>query len=306
VDWIDGGRRYHLDGSVTDRPVRYSAIFDAAKNSPSGEYAVIYTRLGTKGLILRNGHPVREINRSYYQSDAYEYPVALLRLNDGREVIVHCPDEYNRLEIDDLESGRRLTPGSDRAPSDFFHSRLDTSPDGNFLISAGWLWHPVDDVRAYDLAAALANPKTMDAKGLAITAWAEESSAVFLSDGRLAVALKGIEDTGQNGEITEGDRAELRLFDLRTGEPPRRLALEDRPGTLVAVAPGHLLALFEFPRLIDLATGTVVKQWPHIRTGEQTSSILVRTEAPPPIAFDRTGQRLAVADKDGISVLVFS
>jgi hypothetical protein len=32
--------------------------------------------------------------------------------------------------------------GRDRDPGDFFHSRLAASPDGSFLLSTGWVWHP--------------------------------------------------------------------------------------------------------------------------------------------------------------------
>jgi hypothetical protein len=53
--------------------------------SPSGEFAVIYTRLGTKGLVLHRGKIIREINRSFYHADVYEYPIGLAALKNGRE-----------------------------------------------------------------------------------------------------------------------------------------------------------------------------------------------------------------------------
>jgi hypothetical protein len=90
IDWAAGGQRFLLSGEAVPRHVNYAFPFDAAVSSPSGEYAVIYTRLGTKGLVLRRGEIVREINRSFYCADAYEYPVALLRIADGREVLAHC------------------------------------------------------------------------------------------------------------------------------------------------------------------------------------------------------------------------
>src|SRR5438093_13759071 len=87
VDWAGGGHQIGLDGEVYEEPVNYAYTFDAAIVSPSGRYAVIYTRLGTKGLLLDNGKIVREFNRSFYHANAYEYPVALFQLPDGREVI---------------------------------------------------------------------------------------------------------------------------------------------------------------------------------------------------------------------------
>ena len=61
----DGSVMYHTD-SPTGRIDAYR--FDAACVSPSGGYAVIYERLGTKGLLLRDGVIVREIDRSFYHA----------------------------------------------------------------------------------------------------------------------------------------------------------------------------------------------------------------------------------------------
>jgi hypothetical protein len=37
------------------------------------------------------------------------------------------------------------------AAVDFFHSRLAVSPDGRFLLSAGWVWHPLSLAEIYEL-----------------------------------------------------------------------------------------------------------------------------------------------------------
>jgi hypothetical protein len=74
VDWVGGGRAFAADG--TERPARviYGYRFDAATASPDGRFAVIYERLGTKGLLLHDGRIVRELDRSFYHAAAYEYP----------------------------------------------------------------------------------------------------------------------------------------------------------------------------------------------------------------------------------------
>jgi hypothetical protein len=255
--------------------------------------------------VLRDGRLVREINRSYYHADAYEYPLTLLRLRSGREVLAHCPNEYCRLEIEDLVTGEPLTRSESRKPADFFHSRLVASPDGRYLASAGWLWHPMDAVSTYDVDAALADPTHLDGKGIGIGPWAEESSATFTSDGRLLVALYGVED--EEGHLKAGARTELVTFDLNRPHKPSLTRIDGRLGTMMAVGLRHILALYEHPRLIDLTTGEVVCSWPHIESGLQTSSILQGTPAdPPPIAMDRQGNRCAIADAAGITVLRFS
>ena len=76
VDWAAGGITFHLDGKIEPRPVYYAHPFNSAVTSPCGTYAVIYERLGTKGVLLKRGKVLRELNRSYYHASAYEYPVA--------------------------------------------------------------------------------------------------------------------------------------------------------------------------------------------------------------------------------------
>ena len=137
IDWVSGGDRYELGGAVIDAYIRYAYPFDAAIVSPSGEYAVLYTRTQTKGVLLRNGEEiVRQINRDYYQANVYEYPVSFARLRDGREVLIQCPEHYNVLVVEDVVTGEDLTARDYKDAADIFHSRLSVSPSGKWLIRA--------------------------------------------------------------------------------------------------------------------------------------------------------------------------
>lgn len=166
-----GGSIHTLDGSTSHVDRRYAYAFDAVATLPGSDLSVIYTRLRTKGRVIRDCEEIREIDRSDYQAEAYEYPVALGRLPTGREVLVHCPEAYNRLEVEDLATGERLTAGAQRQPCDFFHSRLQVSPDGRWLLSAGWVWHPLDRIEVFDLAKAMTDPGHLDGNGMGIDAW---------------------------------------------------------------------------------------------------------------------------------------
>jgi hypothetical protein len=109
---------------------------------------------------------VRELNRSYYQAAKYRYPVALFTMQDGRTGLVHCPFEYNRLDVEDALTRRLLTVGESPERADIFHSRLMVSPSGRYLLSAGWVRHPVDVVVVYDLHhQALADRSVLDSYG---------------------------------------------------------------------------------------------------------------------------------------------
>src|SRR5262249_14918529 len=192
VDWVGGGRAFALDGTERSTSVYYAYRFDAATASPDGRFAVIYERLGTKGLLLQNCKLLRELNRSYYNADAYEYPVTLFHGPGGRLLLAHCPEDYCRIDLEDAETGRVLTASAERTPDDFFHSRLAASPHGKRLLSAGWVWHPWSAVVCFDITRALADSNHLDridplpySQKVCL---AEQSSACWLDDDRIAVA----------------------------------------------------------------------------------------------------------------------
>ncbi len=215
VDWAAGNRRIALDGQVTSCSVIYAYRFDAACASPSGRYVVLYERLGTKGLVLDQGRLIREINRSYYFANAFEYPVTIAALDNGQEVLIHCPDEYNQLEIDDLVTGQRLTASAARKSSDFFHSRLAVC--GRFLMSAGWLWHPLEYVYVYDWHAALSDPRLLDEARELTPIAVEMEAAAFIDDQHLVVAT-----TAESFADEEGKE-----FSLPNMQAPNSLGIWD-------------------------------------------------------------------------------
>jgi hypothetical protein len=307
IDWVAGGRRYGPDGKVSDPSVTYAYAFDAAATLQDSNYVVLYTKCATKGLVLREGKVVREIDRSFYLANAYEYPIVPFRLGSGREVIAHCPADYCRLDIEDLASGEILTASNERSPADFFHSRLAVSPNGRWLFSAGWHWHPFDAIYVYDIAAALADPIHLDGVGLGIApdAWADECNACFMPNNQLVVAVNGMETNNADMEVADGLPAEIQTYDLERREKLPSVQTLERFGASMPVGNHHLLALYGHPRLIDLQQGSVVQRWPHIKSGMQPGSLLVGCEPSPPFAFDSIGMRCAVADEAGISVLQF-
>ncbi|WNG33682.1 hypothetical protein F0U61_08595 [Archangium violaceum] len=306
VDWVSGGRSYALDGRVTESHVAYSYRFDSAVMSQDGRYAVLYEKLGTKGLLLREGKVLRELNRSFYHADAYEYPVALVTLPSGRTLLAHCPDEYCCLELEDAETGELLTRRDSNSP-DIFHSRLQFSRDGRYLLSAGWLWHPVDVAHVYDVALALEQPQSLDEpKNIELgESFIEVHAAAFGERDTLVLECSGLDGEGT-------PFADERLQDsvcLAVYSPAERRFLsiapvEQFPGTLLVVG-GYAVGFNEHPKLFELATGRVVEQWPELNTGRQGSSIIRHLPPLPPLALDPAGRRFAVATDKSIEVVRF-
>jgi len=182
VDWANGGSLYGLDGQRSQMAFHsFSGSFDRAISSPDGAYAFIYQNLGTKGLLLKKGEPLREITRSYYHADDYEYPAAFATVA-GVTYLIHCPIEYNQLDFEDVETGELVTNIAGRESCDYFHSRLEVSPNGTFLLSKGWFWHPWDMAVAFDLAACLANPLLLDNATLRPSIGTEVCTASFITD----------------------------------------------------------------------------------------------------------------------------
>ena len=298
VDWVGGGRVLHLDRTITDPSVRYSYCFDSAVMSPCGDFAVIYERRGTKGLVLQQGRILREINRSCYHADVYEYPIAIFNTSEGRAVLVHCPEEYCRLEMEDIQTSERLTGATDRSPSDFFHSRLRVSPDGASLLSAGWIWHPWNDVTVFNIEAALRNPATLD-RSLPIPKVNNEIvAAEFISSSRILIAT-----SGESLDDEELAKPLLAVLDISSGQVRSSVQIDEPAGALMAIDDEFAVGFYGSPKLFSLKTGEVLHRWDEISSGNQTSSIILDDEHIPPIAIDRTHRRFAVAGPQSVAIV---
>lgn len=315
IDWVGGGHGFTLAGAERRANVSYGYRFDAATASPDGRFAVIFERLGTKGLLLRDGQVLRELDRSYYHADAYEFPVALFNAPDGRLLLAHCPGNYCGLELEEAETGRPLTVATERKPVDFFHSQLRASPGGRRLLSAGWLWHPLSLVACYDVAQALADPRHLDDRhGLASAfnpGLVEESSACWLDDDRLAVAASAEPEQDSIEEDREPrlHPCGLAVYDVASRTCLGAFKMEESPGTILPLGRGHVLSLYRHPKLIELSTGKVLHVWPELASGRQDGSIMLglgEDAMPPAMAFDRSGGRFAIANGETITVLTFN
>ena len=306
-DVAAGWRHFRLDGSAPSvRFTPYGPGFDAVVASPDGELVALVESTGTKALLLRpDGRVVREVNRSYYHADAYRYPLALFTLPDGRTGLAHCPEEYNRLEIEDALTGAPLTNAEGRKPVDLFHSRLAVSTGGRHLLSAGWVWHPWSCVAVYDVGAALDDAAVLDSWGdvwdLRGIVQAEVSGACFVDDDVVVSTSPEENDPDDADDLGPNMLARRSTADRRF---VWRRQLDHSPGDLLPMA-GGVLSLNGYPRLYDAATGDLVHAWPDLATGEADSSIVWGRafSGPARIAIDEPNHRFAVTDGERITVV---
>lgn len=311
VDWAGGGARYGLDGSTRRSSVNYAYRFDTAVTSNDGRFSVIYERTGTKGLVLREGEILREINRSFYQAHVYEYPICIWTRVDGRTLMAHCPEGYSQIDINDVETGERLTESSERKFVDFFHSRLQVNPGGTRLLSAGWVWHPIDCVQFLDIPRKRQDTGSLD-KGWEASinkfhmGFIEECAACWQTDDRLIVAA-GREEEPPEDDENHGDALCLHpngvvVYDIPNNTCVHSIQLPQPAGTVMPVGEDSVVAFYEHPRLISLVDGEILQEWPNIPSGKQLSSI-IRDYRPPPMALDPANRRFAVVQDDKIHVV---
>ncbi|MER5760674.1 hypothetical protein [Streptomyces sp. NPDC002082] len=309
VDPLGGFRRWGPDGQEHDfRPV-LSYRFDRAVRSPSGRWTVVYEERGTKALLLDGAEIVRELDRSFYHAEEYDYPVTLGALPDGREVLVHCPEQYNNPVVEDTATGERLTPAA-RYPQDIFHSRLAVSPDGRRLLSAGWEWYPFGAVQVFDLAAAVAGVAELDGWGRVSRPQGldgEVVAACWLDGDRVAV-VSGEEVLGD--ERREDDEEPVALGPREIGvwsaDGERwlcRSPLGFTAGTLLACGGDRVVSLCGHPRLVDARTGAVLAEWPEVPVSRREGSYGVPHVPTPVAALHPGGVHLAVAVEKGIAIL---
>jgi hypothetical protein len=302
-DWVGGGQRFELDGRTIPRRVYYAFRFDAAVVSPSGQYVVIYERLGTKGLLLCNGSIIREINRSYYHATAYEYPICFAMLQDGREVLIHCPEDYCRIDIEEAATGTRLTSSIERKPADVFHSRLMVDRSNQWLISAGWFWHPFDVLRLFSLAETISNPTSLDDSDVFPHQQVEVSTAVFAGSNKLLLSTS--DETFSDGDYQENEfkPKSLGVWDIEAKRICSMVDTAEPAGTLMPINDEFAVSFYKHPKIVNLRTGEITCRMPELNCGDQTSSIIHHIDALPPLAIDAANNRFAVATSDQIVVV---
>lgn len=303
IDWVGGKRRFTLDGETESRSVIFAYRFDAVCTSATGTYSVLYQRRGTKGLVLKDAQIVREINRSFYHADVYEYPVCFAQRSSGQEVLIHCPDEYCQIEIEDVESGERLTHLNERKPIDFFHSRLSVDPTSTYLLSAGWVWHPFDFIAIFDIEAAIANPQLLDENKLVPPAAVEIGSAAFVNMNRIMFNTSDesfLDDDYADDEIEPNH---IGIWDIPTRSLIGKTPVKELLGTLMPISEDYVVGFYQHPKLVKVATGEIIAELPELATGKQVSSIIHHIEPVPPLATDTKNHRFAVANENEIVVV---
>lgn len=299
VDWASAGQQYFLDGQVKQLQEYHYGSFDRAISSADGVYAFIYKNRGTKGLLLKNGKIVREINRSYYCADVYEYPATFATIDDVT-YLIHCPISYDQLDFEDVEAGELVTNISGRKPEDIFHSRLEISPDGTTLLCRSWGWHPVEFMEVFNIAECLKEPRLLDIYPVFFPDGAEICTASFIDNARILI---GSSNELINTKNIIMPQKSVAVWNLKTKELSEPVKVDGEFGNLFAINETQAWDTYMYPKIIDIVTGQVQDMARSINSGEQRSAI-INEENHPQIIFNRQTKSIAIAGKEKIDVLL--
>lgn len=219
---IPGFNPAHPQQIVLSRDERFAAI-----SNRFGQHAALYD--------LQNLQEVMKLSRDDYHYDTCTFPLAFAEL-DNRTVLIKGT-EWKRLDMLDVKSGVLLTgrespvfDSDDRVRPehylDYFYGKLHVSPDGEWIVNTGWIWHPIGSIRAWHLPSWIANCWEAEDGPTAHNVWEYledwDYPIVWMDDQTLAVWGKISPDMYDEEELEiYGDdkySTILAFFDVRTGE----------------------------------------------------------------------------------------
>ncbi len=302
IDWSAAGTKYYLDDRVEQLYKFHCAFYcDSAISSVCGTYSFLFQKLGTKGLLLKKGVILREINRSYYHASVYEYPAAFVTYR-SKVYLVHCPIKYCQLDFEDAETGEIYTNTFRRKPMDFFHSRLEVSPDNRHLISKGWYWHPWDCVLYFDLEKCFDDATQLDRGSSIPRSWTEISTASFINDTLVLVGASD-EPSMDDEEDESVPPGHLAIWNIKTDEVSQPVKAKGSYGNLFAIDESNAWDMLKYPKIINLISGEEIEQCLDIDSGMQNSSIIHHIKSVGKIAFNRRTKQMAIVIGENIEVL---
>lgn len=303
IDWNSAGTIYNEDGSTKElQKYHFGFNCDASISSSNGQYQFIFKRKGTKGILLKDGEVLREINRSFYQSEQYEFPATFVDYN-SRFLFVHCPKAYNRIDFEDVETGEIITESPLRNPKDIFHSRFEVSPNNKYLISKGWVWQPFDNVCVFDINECIKNPVLLDQINIVPSNDLEICTASFIDDNLLLLGAILEENAMESTNMYEPNT--LIVYNLGTNKILSSVGLEKEFGNIFVIDKKYCWDLYKYPKIIDYTSGKVIETIENIDSGLQKSSIFGYLEYFPQIAFNKVTKQIAIGYDDEIIILTF-
>ncbi len=129
--------------------------------SRTGELVAVANRYGEKGVVLSlaTGKVTMRLLRGRYHEDVSMFPLAFV--HQGDTVLLIHGTAWNRLDVSNARTGTLLSErgatsykrGEVRPEHylDYFHCLLLLSPDQQYVVDNGWVWHPSGRVDCWNM-----------------------------------------------------------------------------------------------------------------------------------------------------------
>jgi hypothetical protein len=294
------GRRIALDQPLARRAFSLGYPFDRTlcARGLDAFWTLAYDNRGTKAVLYKNWKEHRELNRSYYFAKTFDYPIALTSINNGRVVIVHCPNSYDTVEVEDAETGEML--GKKKSDKMEFQSRFSMSEDGRFLVSAGWFWHPLGAAWLCPISAIIGTDEHCEAE-VGFSFGSEIDAAAFLGNDHIVVTSTS-EVVNNDVPISGLGPLQLGVWSIPDSKWVSVVPLQEATGSIMPWKE-WVISFHEHPKAIELATGKVVHVWNQLDSGIQIGSIELGEPPPPVMALNPQRGMFAVCDSNGINIV---
>lgn len=183
--------------------------------SSLGEYVVAVNTHGQFGgaYSLRTGRCIVKLDRGTYHIEHSKFPVSLVEVKD-QPLLIHATD-WNQLHITNLRNAKPINNRAVGKRLDYFHAGLSVSPNNEWMVSNGWHWHPLGEVRTWNLVRWLEEEPFEPEDGTSIRelvsrAYYWDGPLCWVNDYILAVWGWGDDDLAMSSAVL--------FFDVRTGE----------------------------------------------------------------------------------------
>lgn len=138
-------------------PFTFSSAGASLAATADGRYVAIGQADGLEGALIdvSAARILNPLARADYHANVSSWGLCFVR-HEGVDVLVFAT-EWNVLEAWTVPALTRLVPGESAGPN-YFYGPLFPSPSGDFIVSSGWVWHPVGILRRLDVKRWLAAP----------------------------------------------------------------------------------------------------------------------------------------------------
>ncbi|MFF1611800.1 hypothetical protein ACFVYA_28785 [Amycolatopsis sp. NPDC058278] len=182
-----------------DRPRR------GLHTSRDGRFAAVVHEYGQFGTVvdLDEWVTVLDLDRDWNDNEFTRFPLAFL--GEGGTAKVVAGTDWNRLDVFALPGGELLTDRETAAPPhgepepehylDYFQGALHPSPSERWLVTDGWVWHPIGAPQAVDLAAWLGGDRHAAEQARGLTPGREnewDQPIAWLDDTTVAIQRMGV------------------------------------------------------------------------------------------------------------------